>query len=553
MISAMFREATGLIMRKLKLSNLIFLIASSVSVSLIVIVIILFSYSVHLNRLLSQQSIEIFLENIASSINSAVYAVKKQAVSLSQTTDFLIFCNTSKKDKAAMRADAIREESQKTLMTYAEVVGVFLYNAQCDYYYPVYKHYETVRVSQDAFPALMYDTEDTSDRFLRNQTVNGHTYLYYGIRDRYGLLLVLIDPSKNLMLANHNALTDVVKYTISTLPPQADSSKTIISRPLDNLGLHLAFEGDRLYHYTSMQILLLAVLIFLILLIPLTLVRLKQLIMKPLNEISRSLDIISDGDLDHRLQKPNTLDEISKFAENINYMLDKIYEYKEEGFNQRMDAVQAKLQYLQLQIHPHFYLNCMKSLNSYLYLLDYKNAQTLVMTLSDYISHTFRNVHNFISIKEELESVRSYIDLCNLLSYSVRLDFRLDGSCLSMNCLPMTILTFVENSVKYSTTPDNIEITIQVEIIETTCSSHEMIITVKNSGSQFPEKTLREMEMIDASQMVYRTKHIGITNVRYRLWLVYGCSASLLLRNEADCAVVEITIPCEPTTERTLL
>ena len=218
-----------------------------------------------------------------------------------------------------------------------------------------------------------------------------------------------------------------------------------------------------------------------------------------------------------------------------------------------MDAVQAKLQYLQLQIHPHFYLNCLKSLNSYLYLLDYENAQTLVMTLSDYISRTFRNVHNFISLKEELESVRSYIDLCNILSCSVHLDFRLDGSCLSMNCLPMTILTFVENSVKHATAPNDIHIVIQIEIIEMEYERHVMIITIKNSGSQFPDKTLREMETLDASQMVYRTKHIGITNVRYRLWLVYGNDASLVLRNEENYAIVEITIPCEQNTERILL
>lgn len=537
-------------MRKLKLSNLIFFIASSVSISLIAIIIILFSYSVHLNRLVSQNSIEIFLENIASSINSTVHTIQKQAIALSQTTDFLIFCNTSKKDKAAMRADALRKESQKMLMTYAEVVGIYLYNDQCDYYYPVYKHYETARISQDIFPALIQDAENASDRFLCNKTVNDHVYLCYGIKDRYGFLLVLIDPAKNIMLANHSAITATAEYTVSSLPPQPESSKIVISRPLENLGLYLTFESDRLYHYTLMQIVLLTLLIFLILLIPLTLLRLEKLIMQPLNEISRSLDIISGGNLDYRLQKPNTLDEISKFAENINYMLDKIYEYKEEGFSQRMDAVQAKLQYLQLQIHPHFYLNCLKSLNSYLYLLDYENAQTLVMTLSDYISRTFRNVHNFIPLKEELESVRSYIDLCNILSYSVHLDFQLDGSCLSMNCLPMTILTFVENSVKYATTPNDIKIVIQVEIIEMKYDSHVMIITIKNSGSQFPEETLREMETLDASKMVYRTKHIGITNVRYRLWLVYGNNASLLLRNEENYAVVEITIPCEQNTER---
>ena len=95
-----------------------------------------------------------------------------------------------------------------------------------------------------------------------------------------------------------------------------------------------------------------------------------------------------------------------------------------------MDAVQAKLQFLQLQIKPHFYLNCLKSVNALLNLHEYENARTLVLTLSNYITHTFGDTRSFIPLRSELEAVQSYVTLRNLtFSMNIQLHFQLDGRC----------------------------------------------------------------------------------------------------------------------------
>ena len=45
---------------------------------------------------------------------------------------------------------------------------------------------------------------------------------------------------------------------------------------------------------------------------------------------------------------------------------------------------------------------------------------------------------------------------------------------------------------------------------------------------------------------------IGIFNVRYRLFLVFGDKAFLTLKNDGPSAVVEIVTPCEQSSERQL-
>ena len=89
----------------------------------------------------------------------------------------------------------------------------------------------------------------------------------------------------------------------------------------------------------------------------------------------------------------------------------------------RLDAVPAKLQYLQLQIRPHFYLNCLKNINSRAQMHEDEKIQTLVISLSDYFRYNFQDVKNFVTVREELEAVQSYVDLCRCLYNEIELEF----------------------------------------------------------------------------------------------------------------------------------
>lgn len=516
--------------------------------------ITLFIYSAHLNNKLYNQSFINALDNIQTAMESTVSATKDRTFSLSRTADFIFFSNSSNQKRVSEMADSLEEEGRKILFASTEVVGLYLYNTKCEYEHALYKNYDIANKRDTVFATIKeYATHTTvySDTTLSAKHLDGKPYLLFIMKERYGILAVLIDPSKNLALANYNALGgESQRYIVTDSPVHQSQKEPFLCREIDSLGLYLHLVLDDIHHYNSTQILLIVIIILLLLLIPILLFLLQRLITRPLKEISTSLDTISSGDLDHRLAIPNAIDDVSKFAANINQMLDKIHQYQEDSFSNRMDAMQAKLQYLQLQIHPHFYLNCMKSLNSYLYLKDCDNAQKLVMALSNYIVHAFRDVKNYITIREELESVQSYVDLCNMLSYTIHLEFQLLGNCMNANCLPMMILNFVENSIKHSATPNDIKINILVENITQEYGEDYLRIIIKNSGGHFPDNVLQEMDSMDASQMVYRTRQIGITNVRFRLWLIYGDAANLSLRNEDSNAVVEILLPNEPHHER---
>ena len=63
-------------------------------------------------------------------------------------------------------------------------------------------------------------------------------------------------------------------------------------------------------------------------------------------------------------------------------MMDEIKSLKLAAYEQRLESERAELQFLQIQIRPHFYLNCLKNLFSMLEAKRYENMRTLILTLS---------------------------------------------------------------------------------------------------------------------------------------------------------------------------
>lgn len=82
----------------------------------------------------------------------------------------------------------------------------------------------------------------------------------------------------------------------------------------------------------------------------------------PINTLMETMQKVGNGNLSLRVNDNYDLLELQRFGQTFNEMLTKINDLKLEAYEKKLDLKQAQLQYLQLQIRPHFYLNCLKSL-----------------------------------------------------------------------------------------------------------------------------------------------------------------------------------------------
>ena len=115
-------------------------------------------------------------------------------------------------------------------------------------------------------------------------------------------------------------------------------------------------------HMNLFQKVLISCMIALLFSISLIRMYLYRKLIYPINTLMETMQKVGNGNLSLRVNDNYDLLELQRFGQTFNEMLTKINDLKLEAYEKKLDLKQAQLQYLQLQIRPHFYLNCLKSL-----------------------------------------------------------------------------------------------------------------------------------------------------------------------------------------------
>lgn len=223
----------------------------------------------------------------------------------------------------------------------------------------------------------------------------------------------------------------------------------------------------------------------------------------------------------------------------LSYILHRVYE--NERKKQRI-----KMDYLQLQIKPHFYLNCLNFIYQLIELGYYEDAKRMASIVSDYLRYLFQSSMEFVKIKSELEHVKNYLEI-QKMRYGGSFTYYIEQDEETLECRipPLMIQTFAENSVKHTVSLDNeVEITI---IVCAECSGNvrEVHITISDTGAGFSEKVLEKLNR-DGALEQEDGHRIGITNCLQRIKYFYGGRGRIeFYNNPMGGAVVDIYIPFE--------
>ena len=535
-------------LKHIKLNNIFNYVTVFLLIPFAVTLVLLFAYTTHTTSVHQQEKFHTAADSIAKSIDTSLKGVMNETRRATYSNDFFYFCNSSSLDSVERYGRAAMAKSQAEIFSYPEVVCLVLNNSKCGYRLPSFHSFDSLFLKQEMEDTVSALSPKGDSAVLTVREVNGLPYIFCSITERYGSITAVVDPRKNPVFANYCSIyQDSAAFDFSVSTPE---EREFFCKKLSSVGLNLLYSDSTSYPISGVQIALLAAIVFLLLLIPLSLWVLTRSVSRPLDLISRSVEAITAGDFEQRIPVVNSIDDICAYANGINMMLDAVKRAKEDEIDSRTAAVQAQLQYFQLQIRPHFYLNCMKNLNSLIDLKEYDKAQLLIYALSKHISRAFSDAKTFITVRDELEAVQNYVELCNGLAYDIRLEFKLGGDCAGINCLPMSLLTFVENSIKHTQTGCALTISISIETFCEDDSGKMLRFILRDSGGGFPSEVLEQQNHVDLKKPSYRRDHIGIFNVRYRLFLVFGSSASLTLSNDSSGAVVEIVTPCEQSSER---
>jgi LytS/YehU family sensor histidine kinase len=173
--------------------------------------------------------------------------------------------------------------------------------------------------------------------------------------------------------------------------------------------------------------------------------------------------------------------------------------------------VQAQLQALKTQLHPHFLFNTLNALSELVY-EDSEQAERTISKLSDLLRFSLKTEQaQEVPLHEELEFLRMYIEIQQtLLQERLQIRWRVAPETFNAFVPSMILQPLVENSIRHGIAPLRSGGTIK---IISTREEDWLVLRVEDDGLGLTEKT---------NNSNGNTGGIGLQNTRTRLKRLYG-------------------------------
>ncbi|MDF2923056.1 MAG: hypothetical protein K0R57_1970 [Paenibacillaceae bacterium] len=269
---------------------------------------------------------------------------------------------------------------------------------------------------------------------------------------------------------------------------------------------------------------------------------LRKMLFDPMNALIMGMRRVVKGDLEIGVKEAET-EELNFLTGTFNHMVSQISHLKINVYEEMLKVQQSEFKRLQAQINPHFYLNSLNVINSLSTLGENGLIKKMTEHLADYFRFITRSHRDTVTIEEELEHVRNYLEIQSL-RFPEKLSFRIDirEELRQTAILPLTIQPFVENSVIHGMEEGGIPFHIEITVGLSGEKEDGFEIIVRDDGRGFAPATLacfNRQEFGDGDGI-----HLGVWNVVQRMRMVFGERAEVSFMNAfPKGAIVRLLMP----------
>ncbi|MBD2868609.1 sensor histidine kinase [Paenibacillus arenilitoris] len=330
--------------------------------------------------------------------------------------------------------------------------------------------------------------------------------------------------------------------------PGFAQSKTNVSGQFSNatfgVNLHIEFGNFEKIMIAQLLIMLLAVIVACA--VCGIMVYFNILILRPLKNFSYNLTQFNEDNkpLELKMNRIVELEYANKLFKNL---LEQIRIFKIDSYEHELEKQKIQLDYMKLQIKPHFFLNCLTNIYSMAQMHMFEEIQGMAISTSNYFRYLFQNGQDFVRLDDEIDHVRIYLEI-QKHRYRDAFDYeieRADGTG-DLKIPPLVLQTFVENAVKYAVSRVSaVLIRLEVGLAED-AGGETAVVRISDTGPGFPADILEKLaggEPLDQSE----GHRIGIMNTVKRLEHLYRREADIAFANGEDGgARVTIRLPQPP-------
>ncbi|WP_126974069.1 sensor histidine kinase [Gynurincola endophyticus] len=189
------------------------------------------------------------------------------------------------------------------------------------------------------------------------------------------------------------------------------------------------------------------------------------------------------------------------------------------------EKLNAELNWLKLQINPHFLFNTLNSIYSQAHLKS-SETESSILKFSGIMRYVIYDSHaDKVPLEKDLTYIKNYIDLQKIrLSKQCTVEYQEEGNAAQLLIAPLLLITFIENAFKHGISYN------KYSFININISIHNQLLTltVKNS--------------IVESGKIETESGIGIENALKRLKAIYKDRFQLDISTVNEVYVVNLKI-----------
>ncbi|MDY3917540.1 MAG: histidine kinase [Candidatus Limivivens sp.] len=269
----------------------------------------------------------------------------------------------------------------------------------------------------------------------------------------------------------------------------------------------------------------------------------RRWVILPLDKLIHGMHCLSRGEFGIRLSKKADCEEFSIVNKAFDDMTEQIETLKIGVYEEKIRRQRAELQYMKLQVNPHFYINCLNIIHN----LSLMKQNDLIQQMTTYLGNHLRYTMEGSAVdtlNREIACVENYLKIQQLrFPDSIVCEMEVEDSVRQVQAPPLLIQTFVENTVKYQVVAGDIT-HIYIRLVRSPENYHRILIEIWDDGEGYPEKVL-DCLVNDRKIFDERGEHYGIRNVRQRLRLIYHENVAIDFSNHplTGGAYVRILLP----------
>ncbi len=253
--------------------------------------------------------------------------------------------------------------------------------------------------------------------------------------------------------------------------------------------------------------------------------------------IIKQMNRVEGGDLSARIER-ESFDEMGALGSQLNRMLDRIEELMKESVDRELLVKNSEIRALQNQINAHFIYNVLETIKMMAEIDEEYEISDAITALGKLLRYSMKWVSGNVSLKDELEYIKSYLVLMNLrYDFTIYLSLNLNESMMQQELPKMSLQPIVENAVLHGIEPMAEDATIY---IKGWYEGDDCIIEITDAGSgmsdeQYEKLNLRMQGAVEPTGGDSKSNGIGLKNVHDRIQMAFGKNYGLSFSTKLGC------------------